>query len=178
MTRKYRQCSGAVLKWRWPSRAPVPNKPTVSVDVKQHFNINTVSPPPPLSPHPSHTHTHTKKKRKKAGWGWGWWQEASEIQCNSARTAQNTCDISTPRRSKRMSLPDENDSFRLNEYARLTGSGGGSLFSGAKCHGNERNHIQNEERKNEKAGLTGLRQQKNSTRSIGSHSTDWGKHNF
>ena len=29
-------------KWRWPSWAPVPNKPTVSVDVKQHFNINTV----------------------------------------------------------------------------------------------------------------------------------------
>ena len=24
----------------WTSSAPVPNKPTVSVDVKQHFNIN------------------------------------------------------------------------------------------------------------------------------------------
>ena len=31
--------SGAVWKWRWPSWAPVPNKPTVSVDVKQHFNL-------------------------------------------------------------------------------------------------------------------------------------------
>ena len=30
------QSSGAVWKWRWPSWAPVPNKPTVSVDVKQH----------------------------------------------------------------------------------------------------------------------------------------------
>ena len=31
--------SGAVWKsMRWPSWAPVPNKPTVSVDVKQHFN--------------------------------------------------------------------------------------------------------------------------------------------
>ena len=30
--------SGAVSKSRWPSWAPVPNKPTVSVDVKQHFN--------------------------------------------------------------------------------------------------------------------------------------------
>ena len=30
------QCSGAVWKSRWPSWAPVPNKPTVSVDVKQH----------------------------------------------------------------------------------------------------------------------------------------------
>ena len=31
----YEQSSGAV--W-WTSRAPVPNKPTVSVDVKQHFS--------------------------------------------------------------------------------------------------------------------------------------------
>ena len=31
--------SGAVWKLRWPSWAPVPNKPTVSVDVKQHFII-------------------------------------------------------------------------------------------------------------------------------------------
>ena len=30
------QSSGAVRKSRWPSWAPVPNKPTVSVDVKQH----------------------------------------------------------------------------------------------------------------------------------------------
>ena len=30
--------SGAVWKSRWPSWALVPNKPTVSVDVKQHFN--------------------------------------------------------------------------------------------------------------------------------------------
>ena len=30
--------SGAVWKWMWTSWAPVPNKPTVSVDVKQHFN--------------------------------------------------------------------------------------------------------------------------------------------
>ena len=27
-------------KSRWPSWAPVPNKPTVSVNVKQHFNNN------------------------------------------------------------------------------------------------------------------------------------------
>ena len=33
------QSSGAVWKSRWPSWAPVPNKPTVSVDVKQHFII-------------------------------------------------------------------------------------------------------------------------------------------
>ena len=32
------QSSGAVWKSRWASWAPVPNKPTVSVDVKQHFN--------------------------------------------------------------------------------------------------------------------------------------------
>ena len=32
------QSSGAVWKSRWPSWAPVPNKPTVSVAVKQHFN--------------------------------------------------------------------------------------------------------------------------------------------
>ena len=30
------QSSGAVWKSRWPSWAPVPNKPRVSVDVKQH----------------------------------------------------------------------------------------------------------------------------------------------
>ena len=30
------QSSGAMWKSRWPSWAPVPNKPTVSVDVKQH----------------------------------------------------------------------------------------------------------------------------------------------
>ena len=35
--RRQRQNSGAVWKWRWPSWAPVPNKPTVFVDVKQHF---------------------------------------------------------------------------------------------------------------------------------------------
>ena len=34
------QTSGAVWKSRWTSWAPVPNKPTVSVDVKQHFNNN------------------------------------------------------------------------------------------------------------------------------------------
>ena len=34
------QSSGAVWKSRWPSWAPVPNKPTVSADVKQHFNNN------------------------------------------------------------------------------------------------------------------------------------------
>ena len=33
-----RQSSGAVWKSRWPSWAPVPDKLTVSVDVKQHFN--------------------------------------------------------------------------------------------------------------------------------------------
>ena len=32
------QSSGAVWKSRWSSWAPVPNKPAVSVDVKQHFN--------------------------------------------------------------------------------------------------------------------------------------------
>ena len=37
-----RECSGAVWKSRWPSWAPVPNKPTVSVDVKQH-SATTVS---------------------------------------------------------------------------------------------------------------------------------------
>ena len=31
-------------KSRWPSWAPVPNKPTVSVDVKQHFNNEDVLP--------------------------------------------------------------------------------------------------------------------------------------
>ena len=34
------QSSGAVWKSRWPSWAPVPNTPTVSVDVKQHFSNN------------------------------------------------------------------------------------------------------------------------------------------
>ena len=32
--------SGAVWKSRWPSWALVPNKPTVSVNAKQHFNNN------------------------------------------------------------------------------------------------------------------------------------------
>ena len=32
------QSSGAVWKSRWTSWFPVPNKPTVSVDVKQHFS--------------------------------------------------------------------------------------------------------------------------------------------
>ena len=36
------QRSGAVWKSRWPSWAPGPNKPTVSVDVKQHFNSNNM----------------------------------------------------------------------------------------------------------------------------------------
>ena len=35
--RQFCQSSGAVWKSRWPSWAPVPNKPTVSVDVKQHW---------------------------------------------------------------------------------------------------------------------------------------------
>ena len=35
---RLRQSSGAVWKSRWTSWAPVPNKPAVSVDVKQHFN--------------------------------------------------------------------------------------------------------------------------------------------
>ena len=37
--------SGTVWKSRWTSWAPVPNKPTVSVDVKQHFNqISSLGP--------------------------------------------------------------------------------------------------------------------------------------
>ena len=32
------QSSGSVWKSRWTSCDPVPNKPTVSVDVKRHFN--------------------------------------------------------------------------------------------------------------------------------------------
>ena len=32
------QSSGAVWKSRWPSSAPVPNKPTISVDIKQTLN--------------------------------------------------------------------------------------------------------------------------------------------
>ena len=46
------QSSGAVWKWR-SSWAPVPNKPMVSVDVKQHstnFNPQPAPPPPPLPP--------------------------------------------------------------------------------------------------------------------------------
>ena len=39
------QSSGAVWKSRWPSWAPIPNKPTVSVDVKQHFNHPSIHPP-------------------------------------------------------------------------------------------------------------------------------------
>ena len=42
---RHHQNSGAVRKSRWPSWAPVPNKPTVSVDVKQHStnqNIDTI----------------------------------------------------------------------------------------------------------------------------------------
>ena len=38
------QTSGAVWKLRWPGWAPVPNKPTVSVDVKQLFNFNNLQP--------------------------------------------------------------------------------------------------------------------------------------
>ena len=34
-----RHSSEAVWKWRWTFWAPVPNKPTVSVNVKQHFNF-------------------------------------------------------------------------------------------------------------------------------------------
>ena len=55
------QSSGAAGESRWLSWAPVPNKPTVSVDVKQHFNQSAVRhlfavplpplPPPPHSPH-------------------------------------------------------------------------------------------------------------------------------
>ena len=37
---KLQGSGAAVWKWRWPSWAPVPNKPTVFVDVKQHFNNN------------------------------------------------------------------------------------------------------------------------------------------
>ena len=45
--------SGAVWKSRWPPWAPVPNKPTVSVDVKQYSTNQfwTPSPPYPLPPH-------------------------------------------------------------------------------------------------------------------------------
>ena len=37
------QSSGDVWKSRWPSWAPVPNKPTVSVDVKQHSTTTTTT---------------------------------------------------------------------------------------------------------------------------------------
>ena len=38
-----RQSSGAVWKSRWPSWAPVPNKPTVSVDVKKRLSSSPIS---------------------------------------------------------------------------------------------------------------------------------------
>ena len=60
------QSSGAVWKSRWPSWAPVPNKPKVSVDVKKHFKINQtfaqclhvtvhLPTPPPPPPRPLNT---------------------------------------------------------------------------------------------------------------------------
>ena len=45
------QSSGAAWKSRWPCWAPVPNKPTVSVDVKQH-STHSAPPPPPPPPYP------------------------------------------------------------------------------------------------------------------------------
>ena len=56
--------SGAVWKSRWPSWAPVPNKPTVSVDVKQHlYNNKSLTENmfawPTCTIFDAHTHTHT-----------------------------------------------------------------------------------------------------------------------
>ena len=41
--RSHQQSSETVWKSKWPSWAPVPNKPTVSLDVKQHFNQTPIS---------------------------------------------------------------------------------------------------------------------------------------
>ena len=38
---EFRASSGAVWKSKWTSWAPVPNKPTVSVDVQQHWTTST-----------------------------------------------------------------------------------------------------------------------------------------
>ena len=43
LTGRLAQSSGAVWKSRWTSWAAIPNKPTVSVDVKQHFNQRLTS---------------------------------------------------------------------------------------------------------------------------------------
>ena len=39
----YHRAQELCEKWRWTSWAPVLNKPTVSVDAKQHFNVRFVS---------------------------------------------------------------------------------------------------------------------------------------
>ena len=44
------QSSGAVWKSRWPSWVPVPNKPTVSVDVKQHSTKESGKPKRGIKP--------------------------------------------------------------------------------------------------------------------------------
>ena len=81
------QSSGAVWKSKWPSWAPVPNKPTISMDVKQRFIIITLT---VARPHclcachqwqglgksdPSErslaTPSHTRSGLKT--WGWSCW---------------------------------------------------------------------------------------------------------
>jgi len=81
-TSVYSQSSGAVWKSRWPSWAPVRNKPTVSVDVKQHFNhlftlfpIRAVTWPPTLDN--LFVTLHTSWWKNKSGVWWTdcqmWW---------------------------------------------------------------------------------------------------------
>ena len=55
-----RQSTGAVRKSRWASWAPVPNKPTVSVDVKQHFK--SVRPSEKSVPQVNAVHTKLPQK--------------------------------------------------------------------------------------------------------------------
>ena len=61
------QSSGAVWKSRWMSWAPVPSKPTVSVDIKQHFIIMAFWPWGQTwsSASKKGQHTHTQQQQQQ-----------------------------------------------------------------------------------------------------------------
>ena len=74
MRRLIGQSSRTVWKLRWPSWAPIPNKPMVSVDVKQHFN-NKGSLAWDLNSG-CKRHTLMPKLAVTSRWWWWWWVDA------------------------------------------------------------------------------------------------------
>ena len=119
------QSSAAVRKSRWPSWAPVPNKPTVSVDVKQHFSDqprcqSRYQTPSTGLRHPSSIHCHNWLRLASP-----WCSDGSMFvttQTPSLISFIVPVDVSTMKEQPHRQLKLSQAAFPLRHLAMLTGA--------------------------------------------------------